>query len=71
MKLVGLTEIYEQEQDCCGPTDDTGQDITISVEDGGGGPYLVLSTKRWAISDRKEVLRFAAKLRSLLARFEA
>lgn len=65
MKLVGLTETYEQEEDCCGRANETGQTIEFIAEDGGGGAYIVIKTERWAFDDLKE---FSAVIKSMLAR---
>ena len=37
-----------QENDCC-DTGKEGQTLNVEVVDGGGGPYLVLQTERWAL----------------------
>lgn len=47
--LSELKVTLSQEEDCCGRTNGLGQDLTIEVVDGGGGPYAVISTERWAI----------------------
>lgn len=54
---------FHQEADCCdsGP----GQTLEVRVEDGGGGPYLVLCTERWAL-DGESIPRLAALLRRCL-----
>lgn len=68
MKLVGITEVYSQDQDSCGPTEDSGQDLTLEVTDAGGGPYLVINTTRWAIEDAAEVTMWANKMKAMLKR---
>lgn len=49
------TEIkYVQKGDCCQNGDDY-QELSICIADGGGGPYLLLKTNRWAISNLSEL----------------
>ena len=71
MKLVRVTEVYSQDEDCCGRVDALGQDITISTEDGGGGSYVTIQTDRWAMDDDKEIDTFAAKMKVLLKRVDS
>ena len=68
MKIVDLKVTLEQEEDCCGRVSEDSQHIVIEVQDGGGGPYLVLETSRWAIDD---IDAFTAKLREILAQVES
>lgn len=65
MKLVEITEVYSQDEDCCGRPDDICQQIEISTENGGGGSYLVVKTERWAVDDIDELVR---PMRDLLKR---
>jgi len=37
-----------QENDCC-DVGKEGQHLSVEVVDGGGGPYLVIQTKRWSL----------------------
>jgi hypothetical protein len=46
---------YLQERDCCQKGDDF-QELKIKIEDGGGGPYVILKTTRWAISNLDELI---------------
>lgn len=64
-KLVGVTMTYEQAEDCCGRTDHEEQYLTVETQDGGGGPYLVLKTERWAL-DFEQINALAVKLQELL-----
>lgn len=59
---------FEQEVDCCGPSDRKTLELTVETCDGGGGPYVVLSTERWAIdpNDKKEVDAFIRALKSVV-----
>ena len=43
---------------------DPGQDLKVSVESAGGGYFLVLESKRWAI-DFKDLDRFVKMLKGL------
>jgi len=38
----------EQEEDCCGRINEAIQTLTVEIQDGGGGAYVVLKTERWA-----------------------
>lgn len=51
-QIVGATFVVTQEADCC---DDMPQQMAIEIADGGGGPYFVLKTDRWAIDDIEEL----------------
>jgi hypothetical protein len=68
VKLSSITEVYSQDEDCCGRASELGQEITISTHDGGGGPYVVIQTERWAMDDDKEIGELAAKLKAILKR---
>lgn len=65
MTLVGVTETYTQEMDCCGLGDIN--ELIVETMDGGGGWFLTLKTERWAL-DVDEIDAFAAALKALLAR---
>ena len=47
-----VTATLYQEVDCCSSGD--VNEITLTVEDGGGGPYFVISTERWAMDGVEE-----------------
>lgn len=55
-EVVGFTVILSQPPDCCDRSGDV-QELTISFEDGGGGAFPVISTKRWACDDQSELIR--------------
>ena len=57
---------YEQDADCC---DSRWQELIIATQDGGGGPYLVIKTERWAI-DPEGIDAFAAELRRVIGLVE-
>lgn len=49
-----LNLVCTQEQDCCS-TDKDYQELRLSIEDGGGGPFFVMSTERWAFENIDEL----------------
>jgi hypothetical protein len=54
---IGVSEFsitYTQHPDSCSSTDEF-QELVIKTEDAGGGKFLVLETKRWAINDASEL----------------
>jgi len=65
IKLTGIQVTFSQENDSCSPTSEFGQDLTLLVEDAGGGPYIVMSTERWAINE-EDVDWLAAVSKELL-----
>lgn len=56
---------YEQDNDSCDSNTD-GQFLVVRTHDAGGGWYLTLKTKRWALS-ADELDEFVAMLRGVLA----
>lgn len=57
-----------QEVDCC--ESGISNEIVVEICDGGGGPYLVIKTDRWALSDAKEIDAFARELKACLKKAE-
>jgi len=50
MIRISTTTLHvTQDRDTCDDGPET-QEIRIVTEDGGGGPYLVVSTDRWAMN---------------------
>ena len=47
---------YTQNNDCCDEEREDGQNIEVHTEDGGGGAYFILSTKRWAFDNIEELI---------------
>jgi hypothetical protein len=45
---------FTQNADCCDPGD--GQFLTIKTENGGGGDFFVIETKRWAFDNIPELI---------------
>lgn len=52
-KVEGWTKAYSQDGDTCSAE---VQDIEIEQVDGGGGPYWVIKTDRWAIDYLDELV---------------
>jgi hypothetical protein len=46
------SKTYAQDGDCI---DADGQDLIIRQQDGGGGPFYVIETKRWAFDSVAEL----------------
>ena len=67
-KISHVRVVLTQDKDCCDMGDDV-QEMTVTVEDGGGGPFLVIDTQRWAL-DLTEIDRFIAKLRKIQDLYE-
>lgn len=62
MKLTSITEVYSQDEDCCGRVNEPTQEIELSTENGGGGSYLVIKTERFAVDDVEELVGPMKKL---------
>jgi hypothetical protein len=69
MRSAGVTIVYEQVNDACDRSD-LGQDLTVSVNDAGGGPYIVIQTDRWAIGESSDIDAFADELKRVLMMVE-
>jgi hypothetical protein len=54
MRPVEAEFVFSQEDDCCGG-DGLGQSLTVKITDGGGGPFAVIKTDRWALDDPSEL----------------
>lgn len=63
MQLEEVSHTYTQETDAC--VSGICNILKVSTFDGGGGPYLVIETERWAI-DEEDIEAFAQKLRDVL-----
>ena len=50
-KLIHKKCTFTNEPDSCDP-DELAHSLTVETQDAGGGVYLVLSTKRWALDPR-------------------
>jgi hypothetical protein len=47
------TKTFTQEGDCCG---DGTQALNVAQDDGGGGPFWIIDTERWAINSISELV---------------
>lgn len=54
-KLDEFSKTFVQKADYCG--NDGDQRLEIQQLDGGGGPYWVLSTRRWAIDSIEDLVQ--------------
>ena len=55
-----------QNEDNGGRPNELGQELTIETGDAGGGPYLVITTTRWALDD-DEIGDFCSYLKKFIA----
>ena len=55
-KIATFEKQYEQDADCCDPNGPS-QFITIKQEDGGGGPFWIIETERWAFESIEELVK--------------
>jgi hypothetical protein len=67
MELDAATVSISQEVDSCGRAADMCNELEIKTQNAGGGHYIVLKTKRWAIDD-SDVDAFAAMLKEFMRR---
>lgn len=49
--------------------EDKRQRLQIEVQDGGGGPFVVLSTERFALDDPNDLLTILETARRMLAKY--
>lgn len=61
MKKIGAAAdvTFAQDADCC--SDQEEQFLTVRFKDGGGGSYIVLETKEWAIDSPEEFIKQLTK----------
>lgn len=57
---------YEQEMHCCGDCDLEAH-LTLELQEGGGGEYLVMHAVHWSIDSQAEIDDLCAKLTAMLA----
>lgn len=57
--LHSATFIFSQECDC---NDDDLQELRVSIEEGGGGPFITISTRRWAFDSGSELSSLLHKI---------
>ena len=53
INIGSLNMSLSQEEDSCGRTEESYQELEVEFSDAGGGFYYILKTDRWAI-DRDE-----------------
>ncbi len=62
------SQSFTQDLHCCG-VGNKDPELTMTVHDGGGGPYLVMDAVEWAM-DSTDILLLAETLRQLLVAAE-
>jgi hypothetical protein len=55
-----LEMTFTQEADCCSIEE---QYLTIKTDDGGGGDFYVIETKRWAFDNIDEIISILNKFK--------
>ena len=68
IKLFSKELVYVQEPDSFDPAQ-MDQELRVSTDDAGGGSYIILETKRWAI-DRTDIDEFCKLLKDALEGLE-
>lgn len=58
-KLETLTAVFTQEGDS--NSEDEFHDLTVEIDDAGGGPYFVIKTRRWAFDDIDSLIELLRK----------
>ena len=58
-------QVFEQNMHCCGPLDKDAS-LTVEVVDGGGGKYLVLHARHWAMDGMIEIAELIQVLTEML-----
>jgi hypothetical protein len=67
MNLGCTREVYTQDADCCSG-EKLSHELTIGTDDGGGGPFLVMKTGRWAFENEAEIDLLARRLKDHIRR---
>lgn len=62
--LSGAEFLYYQDSDSC-QSEDIGQELVIKTDDAGGGPFVIIETKRWSI-DKEDIDRFCSVLKNIV-----
>jgi len=63
--MKAIRQTYTQEMHCCGPIDEEPE-LIVEFHDGGGGEYVVIHAKDWAIDD-KDVDEFCAMIKEAVS----
>ena len=66
MTLQGIRHVYSQDADDSSDEPGSWQEIIIESVDAGGGPYVVITTKRWAIDVDADLDQFIAAIRAVV-----
>jgi hypothetical protein len=61
--MFGASFTFTQEEDACCVG---GQEITVTVEDGGGGKYFAIKTERWAFDSPEELMAMLERVKGSL-----
>lgn len=64
LQISSVRLVYVQDTDSCAPAGTS--ELVIETHDAGGGPYVTLTTERWAI-DPEDIDAFAAALKGAIA----
>lgn len=59
LRVSRMSISYTQDADSCSMPEDV-QDIKVSFDDAGGGPFLIIKTKRWACDNVDELAALLA-----------
>lgn len=57
-KLMTWEKHFEQDCDTCDARNDSKQDLMVKQDDGGGGPFYVIETERWAFDYLEDLIEF-------------
>ena len=70
MKLESIKAIFTQDEDCCGRHGVDIAELTMETQDGGGGPYIVITTDRFALDEKdlKAIAEAQALILSLVGK---
>jgi len=60
-----IKQVFEQEMHSCGPSN-INSSFTVEVMDAGGGKYLVMHAKHWAIDNATEIAELMQVLTKML-----
>lgn len=65
MKCDGTRIVYAQKSDCC-DLSEMDQRLSLTITDGGGGGYVVMRTRRWAIGSEDDLDKLVDVIREAL-----
>ena len=64
--MANIFATFEQECDTCKESSAGPNTLDVEVAHGGGGPYIVISTERWALDFDKDVDELIDGLRAVV-----